>query len=581
MSLPETPAPSGLPRHRHLPGLLVVVILVATVIRIAFFAELMHRFPFYGSTCEGYDQHLYDTWAMAIVGGDWLSRSQGPFYGSPLYAYVLAANYAITGPGNVAAGIAMNGLFGVCAAALAAVLGARFFGLIGGLTAGLLMALNGAQLSTEAMLLSDSLVPAFCLAALWLIARQQSHERASKEVRPWPWVLPGLLLGAAVLAKGFVVLGAAGLCATVAAPALRRQWKCLAAGAAMAAGICIVQAAPILRNGLMYGQWTVALNGPVTLYVGNAPGSTGIFLKPAGFSEKAGRLDASGQPASAWLRELGREVRAHPGAVGLVLLRKAALFFNSWDAPDNGNYYFVRRYAFTLKALTFGPLPLYVVGFLGLVLTVRRWRILVPFYVFAALFALGVILTVVNGRYKLPFLAWLTVLGGGAAATLTQHLRAHRYWVGAVTGLGAVVLASAFWPRGPIGLQARWSPLRPLEFINNAAVLSSQGRGEEAMVLLEDGADLFPWDPRFAERLAYLYLAAGRPQDAAVVTERALARNVVTQRILERRVLAYRALSLSEEARQAALDLAQRYPDSKLAGETIPDGSVPSVVPPG
>jgi MFS family permease len=433
------------------------------------------------------------------------------------------------------------------------------------------MALNGSQLSVEAMLLGDSLVPAFCLGALYLVVRYLEQDRGAHAVPFWVWLVPGLLLGLAVLAKGTVLLAAAALCVTVALRGLRaRRWRSATSGAIMCAGVCLVLAAPILRNGLMYGRWTVALNGPVTLYIGNVPGATGVSVYPPDFEQTIKRFQKTGAPASAWLDKLQEELRAHPGALRAVLLRKTLLVLNSWDAPDNGNYYFVRRYVLPLRAFTFGPLFLYVIGFLGIGLTVRRWRELAPLYAFAAFLGVGLILVLVAGRYKLPFLALLAVFGGGAASVLAQHLRARHYGVVAASALAAAALACVFWPRGPIGVPRSWSELRPKEFLNNAMLLAAEGREDEARHILEEGLAVFQDDPWFAEPLAGLYLKAGQPERAVAVTEAALAHGVVTQHILERRLLAYRALSLTDKARAAAGELAARYPESALLNSAEP-----------
>jgi len=557
-----------------LAKLLIGVAAVAIMFRVVFFCELLRNLPFYRSTYEGYDQHVYNLWAQKVAAGDWLSRSQGTFYFAPLYPYLLAGVYWLAGPGNVSAGIAMNGAFGVCAAVLAAGLAARLFGFWGGMVAGVLMALNAAQLSVEAMLIVDSLVPAFCLGALWLIVRNLSQEQASNRVPLWMWVLPGLLLGIAVVARATNLVVGAALCTMVAVPSLRRRrWRYVAAAAAMGAATCLVAAVPVIRNGLMFGRWTTTLNGPVTLYVGNAPGASGVFLHPPGFREAYERLGKIGHPASAWLRELYQRLRKHPGALCTSLLRKTLLFFNSWDAPDNGNYYFVRRYVASARALTFGPLFLYVAGFLGIILTARNWRALMPLYVSGASLALSLILVLVTGRYKLPFLAVLCLFGGGGGAAIVGLVRARRFAVLAASLLLAGILAAAFWPRGPMGFGGRWMKLGPGEFLNNAALLMAEGREDEALAMLEDGYALFPEKPEFSERLAYLYLDTAQPQRAAAITEAAVQNGIISKRILERRLLAYRALGLADKASKAAEELARHYPESELAREAwVPSG---------
>ncbi|MHC4481663.1 MAG: hypothetical protein ACYS1C_11945, partial [Planctomycetota bacterium] len=191
-----------LPAPRARPWrLLLLVAVAALALRAIFFTELLGDLPFYRHTFPGHDQHAYNLWAQQIVAGDWLSRQEGVFFYAPLYPYLLACLYWFAGPGNVTAAIVMNGLFGTAAAVIAAGLGARLFGWWAGLAAGLLMASSGSQLCVEAMPLVDSLLPAFCLGALWLVVEYERRARADRPVTLWMWAFPGLLLGLASVGR--------------------------------------------------------------------------------------------------------------------------------------------------------------------------------------------------------------------------------------------------------------------------------------------------------------------------------------------------------------------------------------------
>ncbi len=556
--------------------LFLVVGLVALLIRMIFFVQLLHVLPLYGQTYSGPDTHTYDVWAQEIAAGDWLSTARGPFYQAPLYPYLLAGVYALAGSGNVVAGIVMNGVFGIAAALLAAGLGRKLFGWRAGLAAGLLMALDGSQLSVEAMLLVDSLLPAFCLGALWLTVELLEREPTEAPAPLWTWLLPGLLLGLTAAGRGSNLLVAAALCAAVGLPFLwRRRWRRLGAAALIGVGVWVVVGVPLLRNGLMFDTWTITTNGPATLYISNAPDSTGMFGYPAGYQEVRQRAERSERPGMVWLRALVDEHRRRPGELRKVILRKVLLLFNAFDAPDNGSYYFARRHVSSLRLGTFGPLFLYVFGFCGIALTVRRWRLLVPLYVFGATYGFTLVLFHVAGRFKLPMLALLAVFGGGGLVVVVDSLRARRYGRPVACLALAAVLTIAFWPRVPVGTWAAHGELklRTVEYVNHSVGLVQAGRTEDAIALLEDAFSLFPKDPRFAERLARLYLDDGRPAMALECLQSALEKGVVSKRILERRVLAYRQLSRPSEAREAARQLLQRYPDSQVGRDALNSNS--------
>ncbi|MHC4789537.1 MAG: tetratricopeptide repeat protein, partial [Planctomycetota bacterium] len=171
----------------------------------------------------------------------------------------------------------------------------------------------------------------------------------------------------------------------------------------------------------------------------------------------------------------------------------------------------------------------------------------------------------VVGRYKLPFMGLLAVFGGSGVVAVLSHVRARRLKATAACCLMAMALAFAFWPRQPADAAFEHPTLLPNDFTGNAAVLMSLGRTEEAVSMLEDGASLFPRDPRFLERLAGIALRRSRPAEALAYTERALAGGLVTEPVLERRAIALVALSRNQQARETARELLRLYPHNKLA----------------
>ena len=534
--------------------LLAVVGAVAVIVRVAFLAELLHRLPLFAQTYPGFDPDVFNRWAQEIAGGDWLSRARGVFYRAALYPYLLSVVYLLAGSGNVVAGLVMNCLLGMAGALCAAGVGRRLFGWWAGLAAGLLTALSGAQLSAEALLLVDSLLPAFFLGALWLMLRLLEGEEGEGHPKLALWVLPGLLLGLAAAGRGSNLLVAAALCACVLVFALRGGPRRLAGAAVLTGvGVWLVVTPMVLRNGLMFERWTVSTNGPATLYLSNAPGSTGVFGYPPRFEEVQARAAASGNPQGVWLGELWRELKAQPSALPEALLRKTLLVLNAYDAPDNGNYYFVRRYVPVVRWLSVGPVVLYALGLAGLILTAGRRRGLVVLYVFGISLGATLVLFHVAGRFKLPILAWLGIFAGGGIVAFVRGVRAgtRRMAVGAPVLAAMIVVAC--WPRVPIRTIVPYGQLtlRPVEFTNHSAALARAKRLDEAIAMMEDACDLFPGELALAERLAGLYLAADRPDAALRAVEEAQARGLSSERLSGRKSAALRRLEQADGPRTA------------------------------
>jgi hypothetical protein len=548
------------------------VAVAAVLVRAVFLPQVMQRLPFYREPRRGLDTLTYHNWAVQIAGGDLLSRNQGKdeeqkaFYYAPLYPYMLAGAYAVTGHRSVLVGAIMNGFFGVACALCAAGLAWRLFGWGGGLVAGVLAALNGSQVSVEAMLLVDSVLPALCIGSLWLIVELRGR-RASPALA---WLLPGALLGVAAVGRGSNVLVAGALCLMLALPALKmRRPRAVLPAALLGLGMVGVVAAPVLRNGLMYGTWTLTTNGPVNLYIGNAPGAPGILGEPTGFAQAKERV--KGDP-SRWVVELRRELKAQPWTLPKMLGRKMLLFFNSWDAPDNGNYYFVRRYVPALRLFCVGPLAIYTLGFLGILLAVRQWRELMPLYVFGAAFAASIIIVFVSGRYKLPFLALLCVFAGGIVPATVGQIKARKMDLPIASALAAVLVSLAFQPRGPVGYDKWPGLLRPHEFLHNAEAMSEVGRTDEAIAMLEDGAARFPKlsdSPKYQETLVKVYYKGGRVDLALARIEALLRERLYTKNLLKMRVRCYERLGMFDRARQASRELLHAFPDDHVGKSAL------------
>lgn len=540
---------------------------LALIIRVWYLRELWVDFPFFRVTAEGYDQHTYDVWAQQIAGGDWMSREQGVFYYAPLYPYLLGIVYAVAGADNMIAGFTLNAFLGIAATVAAAGLGRRLFGNLGGLIAGVAMALNGTQVAYEGILLNDAALPALVLGALWAIAELTARE--DPEPNPVWWAVPGALLGLLIVGRGSNLLpaGALGLWLLIERFRMWRaskRWQAflpvLAFGVAMAIPVGTV----VTRNVVVGKRATLTTNAPVNFYLGNAPGSPGVFGYPPGFEDIQARINKlpAREKGAAWWAQLREDLGKEPGALPANLWRKTMLFANSWDAPDNLNTYFLRRYLTSLK-FTFGALLLYAFGAAGIILTARDWRRLLPVYLFAGVFAVSLIMVFVSGRYKLPFLGILCVFaGGGISRTWTLFRGGQNGW--AIGWAVAVVAGLVLFAPRPHPENQYADLQRPNEYLQNAAAFERADRFDEALALYRDGKEQFPALQIFDLRILR---AQYQTQDWPGVLS--TTQPIVQSGRAPRDVLEMHLVALNESGRRTEMaDVARRYraayPESPL-----------------
>jgi 4-amino-4-deoxy-L-arabinose transferase-like glycosyltransferase len=476
--------------------------------------------------------------------------------------------FALAGSDSVAAGIVLNAAFGVLAAVAAAGLARVLWGDLAGAIAGALLALSAPQVAHEALLLGDAVLPALVLAALWAaVAALDGPGRGN-----WRWIAGGALLGLLIVGRGSNALPALAMVAGVSALLLRTgdgsRWKRLVPAAILAAAMLAPVAAVAVRNRVVGERWALTDNGPVNLYLGNAPGASGTFSLPPGYEAadaEIRRLPRAERPA-AWTARLAADWAAHRGDDSRVraILRKAGIFANSWLAADNANYYFLREYVPALQWLA-GAWPLHALGIAGVWHAWRsgpRARLLL---LFAAAFALSIVIVFVAGRYKLPWLALAAVLGGGAIARAIGDARARRW--NPVIAAAALFAAAASLTRPAVAERDRVAYsglLRPNEFAQNIQALVRAGRLEEADVLLARAAEAFPQILRFREQRVALAIQQGKWEAALALTAPSLHSGYVTEIEAEGHVIALAGLGRDQEASLIAIQLLRHFPESDL-----------------
>jgi len=440
------------------------------------------------------DAQRYDQLARDILDRGW--RPREAFYQAPLYPYLLAAVYAVSGRSLTAMRLA-QALVGAVTAALTALAGGRISeratgrqAVAAAAIAGVLAALYAPAVFYTPLLLKT--VPAlfFESAALLLLLPP-----AGRGLSPARALAAGAALGGAALLQESLLLLAPAAALYVAAAGedapeavaaaverprqvTRRRsqgWRRTGRALALLAGAALALAPAALLNYAASGEVLLTSSqGGMNFYIGNARGATGTYAalssgsqiperqredarrlaaafaaREQGRAVSPGELDPAAVSRLFW-RETWREIAADPGAWLRLLVRKVRLFWNAYELPDAEGFRVYRRESLLLRCdpVVFGMVaPLAAVGLLALG---RGGRLGRRRALLAALLAgtacVAVVAFFVFGRYRLaalPFLLPLAAAGVLELIDVSTRARAASLGAAARPALDLALLAAA------------------------------------------------------------------------------------------------------------------------------------------
>ena len=404
--------------------------------------------------------------------------------------------------------------------------------------------------------------------------------------------MAGFILGLAVLTMGGLVLFVAAAIgwvlaaswrrarsSTGARPAQRRALppsprpRALAQAAALGLGAALVLAPFELRGRLLPPDREVFLPiGGVHFYIGNNPAAEGTYTTLPGIRSTAqGHVvdairvasEAEGRPlspeeTSRWFRARALAfVAEDPVRFAGLCLRKARLFFNAYEIPNNEDYYFTEESSWVLRAPLVGFGLVCPLGLAGMLLGLRGRRGVGLVAALVAATLVSVMGAFVTARYRVPAVpalilfasravAWLRVralrlaraaarsgrpaLAARLAGTRGGRLLAAGGAAAALLGVAVnlptpllreryMEFAEAKAARAPRGAPPGVCVARCAELVRRGARLAAQGLRDEAVRALEDARREAPHSPQVLLLLAHELETAGRPEQAAEAME--------------------------------------------------------------
>lgn len=444
------------------------------------------------------DGFAYDTWARQIASGDW--RGADVFYQAPLYAYFLAAIYAVRH--SLMLVRLCQAVVGAGACALVGYASHRLFGRTAGLLAGLMLACYAPAVFAGA-LVQKSVLDIFFVSLLLAL----SSDAIADPARPgrWRWLSIGIALGALGLTRENALLFVPVVTGWIWLRPAQRARHGGVRTAMLLAGLSLMLVPVGLRNLIVGGEFhlTTTQAGP-NFFIGNNPRADGAYvaLRPGRGSPEYERVDAAeiashaagrtlspGEVSAYWTLRALDYIRGNPREWLVLEGRKVRLLSSATEVIDTESQESHEDESPPLRIMArvsqFGVLlPL---ACLGIWVTWTDRRRIWLLHAMTAAYALSVLAFYVVARYRLPIVPFLTMFASVALARGRDFLTS-RTSVTATVGAAGLAAVTAFsnWPA------VSPDAMRAATYQNLGAALREAGRLDEAAAAYRRAVSLEP-----------------------------------------------------------------------------------------
>lgn len=384
---------------------------------------------------------------------------------SPLYVYFLAFLLALTGEPTFPIFIAQI-LYGSLACVLAYRIARDLWGHRTGVVVAVVLILSRSMVLHEVTLLCDSLGTFIELALIAALLR------AFRKPGLGGWIACGVLLGLLATVRPTAGLALAGLLPAMwylLRPAARAR---RIAAISTLAGVALLTTLPITVQNVLVAKDLVPIisQGGYVFYSSNNYASAAIRYAPPPLlpaieyadthpdedpvlfwddalsariaRELAARNLKPSEVSSFYVRRALDPVARYPGYFLKLFLRKALGIVSAYEVHDTLAANARKKELAGLPLIPYGWIV--SLGLVGIIVTRRKWRALVPLYVLAATQAVGLLVFYVIPRFRLPLEAILALFAAFAIGWWLESPR--RRSLVLFTGLAAFALL-AYVPR--------------------------------------------------------------------------------------------------------------------------------------
>lgn len=466
------------------------------------------------------DASWHMEWASAAADGE--PFIYAPYFRAPLYPWVLALLFAVTGP-SLISGALLSFLFSLMSVHLVHRIVHRTSGRVAGLFAAGVMGLNGVFLFYSSTLL---ITPLFTLLLLLSFYCFQFREPSSAGM---------LFLGLAAVARPSAVL-LFPLVLILYRHSRKYFWLFLVP-------VCTIWAVNALHGD---GRTVISSQGGVNFFIGSGPEADGFTAfaperGPYGFPDDSlpytdNVLSAGGshfppgtvpsEISAGWTGRTLEHIMKSPGNFLFLLLKKVLYIVSPVAIPSNYSVYYYGRYSPLLAVLTGTPnFPAagLILWFLlpGALLAGSLGSFEKKALLWAVVLLFGLLPFFITARFRLPALPFLVIL---LAPRFMRRAKTGLKLapIGVAAGLGIALLTSNTVPEGGVNMA----------FHDGLAHHRLGERGRAQLLFLEayetalgrtDGVDLNGTDALF--NLGVAALERGHAEEAEMYWRLALERN--------------------------------------------------------
>lgn len=426
------------------------IFLTALLIRVNYVREYTDEIGIEYYTFDQTDNHTFHLWACGIAEGDWLCRNQIhphhkwtaqvageaqwlQWYGkpeiyhqAPLYPYMVGAIYALTGV-EVFHVKLFQAFLGACTCLLVFLTARLYLGRNTALFAGLLLAFSGFHLYYDAFILREGLITFLVMAFLFYASL--AFQRGSLTLH----ALAGVMLGLAVAAKPNAMLL---IPVYLGVLLFQKRYR---PAAIFALGF-LLPLLPIFARNAALGcpVLKTSTRGPTAFINGNARGQSGTEWNPP--TEMTRSILREGDYAMGGvIVETLKTYQDQPLDYLDTLWRKTHAFFNSYEIPNNTNFYLLGKVSNTLSFAAVSYWFVASLGLLGLFLLLPRFREAWQIYLVFLVLFLSTTAFFIVARFRQPLVPLLCIFAGYSVVWLLKKARA-RQWTALLPALGATAL---------------------------------------------------------------------------------------------------------------------------------------------
>jgi tetratricopeptide (TPR) repeat protein len=473
------------------------------------------------------DMKYHDEWARTIAAGNFWGDEV--FFRAPLYPYSLAFLYAIS-DGSITFARVFQAAVGAGSAVVCYFVGLEAFkkrriALLGSV----LFAAMWTAVYFDVELLLVVLEVFFDLMAVLFLLK-------ARDGKVLNFALAGLFVGLSAVTRPNVLAFAlaAWLIYLITRPRIEKRK--LIRGLVSFYVVIIAVILPVtIRNYIIGGDLVlISSQGGLNLYIGNNPESDGTTAILPGtradwwggyYDAKTIAENATGhelKPSGVnnfYIKKTFDFFKSEPLKAGRLLLWKGYLFTNGVELGNNFDNNFLKE---KLDLLRFDPVSLYLVlpfAFVGMAVSIRRFREYSPVYLFVLVYSATVVLFFVNDKFRMPIVPFLCLFAASGFFWLWRKIASKdwKYLIPAVSVLAALFIYCWIPPRG-------YSSDKNLAQAGATVGMLYQklGRFEEAEEEMSAALERDPYNPTALVFTGNLYLETNRKDEAAELYERAL-----------------------------------------------------------